>query len=68
MDIVDSNALQVGKTFVSLIENQFQTQLKTIRSGNDLEFTSGEATNLIQEKSIKHQRLCPYTPQQNDVV
>ena len=63
-----SNALHTIKAFISLIENQFQTRLKTIRSDNGLEFSSTEATCFFQEKGIIHQKSCPYTPQQNGVV
>ena len=63
-----SNALCTIKAFISLIENQFHTKLKTIRSDNGLEFSSTEATCFFQEKGIVHQKSCPYTPQQNGVV
>ncbi|XP_019260138.1 PREDICTED: uncharacterized protein LOC109238158 [Nicotiana attenuata] len=63
-----SNAIDVLKNFMSLIENQFAINIKSIRSDNGLEFTSGEATKLFQSKGIIHQRTCPYTPQQNGVV
>ena len=63
-----SNDLQTIKAFVSLVEKQFQTKLKTIRSDNGLEFTSSEVVHLFQTKGIIHQKTCPYTPQQNGVV
>uniref|UniRef100_A0A0V0IVR9 Putative ovule protein n=1 Tax=Solanum chacoense TaxID=4108 RepID=A0A0V0IVR9_SOLCH len=63
-----SNALQTVKAFITLIETQFQTKLKAIRSDNGLEFTNAEATCFFQEKGIIHQKSCPYTPQQNGVV
>lgn len=47
-----SNALQVVKAFVCFIINQFQTKLKTIRSDNGLEFTSGEATSFFKKKEL----------------
>ena len=63
-----SNALQTIKAVVSLIETQFQTKLKAIRSDNGLEFTSSEAVHFFRTKGIIHQKTCPYTPQQNGVV
>uniref|UniRef100_M1D8Y3 Retroelement pol polyprotein n=1 Tax=Solanum tuberosum TaxID=4113 RepID=M1D8Y3_SOLTU len=63
-----SNALHTIKAFTTLIENQFHTKLKTIRSDNGLEFSSTEAICFFQEKGIIHQKSCPYTPQQNGVV
>ncbi|XP_019260646.1 PREDICTED: uncharacterized protein LOC109238613 [Nicotiana attenuata] len=56
------------KAFVTMIENQFNTSIKTIRSDNGLEFTSPEALSFYQSKGIIHQKTCPYTPQQNGVV
>ncbi|XP_015165125.1 uncharacterized protein [Solanum tuberosum] len=63
-----SNTLQTIKAFTSLIENQFSTTIKTIRTDNGLEFVNKETTIFLQAKGIIHQRTCPYTPQQNGVV
>lgn len=63
-----SNTLQVLKSFVSLVENQFSTTIKTIRTDNGLEFVNAETHNCLQSKGIIHQTTCPYTPQQNGVV
>ncbi|XP_075095496.1 uncharacterized protein LOC142173749 [Nicotiana tabacum] len=63
-----SNALQAIKAFISLVENQFKTNIKSIRSDNGLEFNNLEATVFFQSKGIVHQRTCPYTPQQNEVA
>lgn len=63
-----ANTLQILMAFVCMVENQFQTSIKTIRSDNGLEFTSNEAKTFYQSKGIIHQRSCPYTPQQNGVV
>lgn len=63
-----SNALQVLRSFINMLENQFNTTVKNIRSDNGLEFTSSEATQFFLDKGIIHQKSCPYTPQQNSVV
>ena len=63
-----SNALHVVKSFVLMVENQFQTSIKKIRSDNGLEFSSTEANLFFQSKGILHQKTCPHTPQQNGVV
>lgn len=63
-----SNAFHVLKAFILMVENQFSTTVKTIRSDNGLEFTSNETTLFFQSKGIIHQKSCPYTPQQNGVV
>lgn len=58
-----SNALQVLKNFINMVENQFQTTIKTTRSDNGLEFNSIEMKSFQQAKGIIHQKSCPYTPQ-----
>ncbi|XP_019225588.1 PREDICTED: uncharacterized protein LOC109207161 [Nicotiana attenuata] len=63
-----SNTFHAIKGFLSLIENQFDTSVKIIRSDNDLEFVNNENMTFFQEKGIIHQKTCPYTPQQNGVV
>ncbi|XP_047270485.1 uncharacterized protein LOC124899595 [Capsicum annuum] len=45
-----NNALQVIKAFLSMIENQFETTLKIIRSDNGLEFINNEAASYFQSK------------------
>ena len=51
-----------------MIENQFQTTVKCIRSDNGLEFNNNETLKFFQAKGITHQRSCLYTPQQNSIV
>ena len=63
-----SNALQTLKTFITMIENQFETTVKKVRTYNGLEFINIEATIFFKTKGIVHQKTCPYTPQQNGVV
>lgn len=63
-----SNTLQVLKSFINMVENQFKTTIKTIRSDNGLEITSKETTQFFITNGIIHQKSCPYTPQQNNVV
>lgn len=63
-----SNALHTFKAFSAMIENQFNTTIKSIRTNNGLEFTNSEATLFIQSEDIVHQKICLYTPQQNGAV
>jgi len=51
-----------------MVENQFKTTIKTIKSDSGLEFTNNESAMFFQSKEILHQKSCPYTPQQNGVV
>ncbi|KAL3355455.1 hypothetical protein AABB24_019499 [Solanum stoloniferum] len=63
-----TNTLQSIKNFTALVENQFNTTIKSSRTDNGLEFVNKETTVFLQEKGIIHQKTCPYTPQQNGVV
>ena len=53
------------QNFINLIENQFETKIKCIRSDNGLEFFLKE---FFSSKGIIHQNSCVYTPQQNGRV
>ena len=63
-----SNTLQTIKTFVSLVENQFQTNVKTTRTDNGSESLNTETIVYVQDTGIIYQKTGPYTPQQNGVV
>jgi len=47
------------KSFVYMVENQFEKKVKSIRNDNGLEFLLQE---FYAEKGILHQRSCVYTP------
>lgn len=51
-----------------MVENQYKTNVQTIRSDNGLEFVNQESILYFQSKGILHQKSCPYTPQQNGVM
>ena len=50
------------QNFIKLVENQFDTDVKCIRSDNSPEFF---LNNFFASKGILHQRSCVETPQQN---
>ena len=54
-----SNDLQVLKNFITMVENQFNTTVKVIRTDNGLEFTSNETHQFLLSKWIIHQKTCP---------
>ena len=56
--------------FKALVENQFSTTIKTLRSdgGGGGEYTSKDFTSYTAFHGITHQISCPYTPQQNGLV
>lgn len=56
------------KTFIKEAQNQFDTNVKIIRTDNGTEFINSKLQNLLKELGIRHQLSCPYTSQQNSVV
>ena len=54
--------------FYKLIQTQFQTQIKVLRSDNGREFVNREMSNFFKDKGLVHQTSCPYTPEQNGVA
>ena len=54
-----SNALQVLKNFIAMVENQFSTTVKGIRRDNGLKFTNNETHQFLLSKGIIHQKTCP---------
>lgn len=54
------------RSFVKMVERQFQKNIKIVRSDNGTEFTS--LTSEFSEQGIRHQTSCVGTPQQNGRV
>lgn len=54
--------------FVAYVKTQFHTDIKCIRTDNAKEFCEGSFQQFCQAHGILHQRICPYTPQQNGIV
>ena len=52
-------------SFISYVENHFQTKIKSIRTGNGVEFVMKE---FFASKGILHQASCIETPEQNGIV
>jgi len=53
------------ENFVTFVQTQFETTVKTIRSDNGFEFFM---TNFFANKGIVYQTSCVNTPQQNNIV
>ncbi|KAL0345252.1 UNVERIFIED_CONTAM: Retrovirus-related Pol polyprotein from transposon RE2 [Sesamum radiatum] len=51
-----------------MINTQFESKVRRIRSDNGTEFTNSSCQALFHSLGILHQRSCPHTPQQNGVV
>ena len=56
------------KVFLALIETQFSTKIKILRSDSGGEYMSNEFQFFLQSHGIISQCSCPFTPQQNGVV
>lgn len=64
-----SNAFDLLKAFIAMVETQFHTKVQAVRSDNALELGSTTSGSIFfSEKGIQHQISCPHTPQQNGVV
>lgn len=55
----------VSLSLLCLVETQFETKIKVLRSDNGAEFNMVEFFNA---KRIIHQQSCVETPQQNGIV
>ena len=54
--------------WLSLVENQSEKRLKTLRTDNGLEFCNRQFNEFCEAKGIQRHRTCAYTPQQNGVA
>jgi transposase InsO family protein len=55
------------QNFANLIEIQYNTKIKILRTDNEMEFINQSFSNFTKSKGIIHQISCVYTPQQNGV-
>jgi hypothetical protein len=60
-----SETSQRLKSFISMVERQFERKVKVVRSDNGPEFSLQQ---FYDERGILHQKSCVYTPQQNGRV
>jgi len=63
-----SNAFSLLESFILFVANQFDAQVKIIRSDNGQEFGDNHAIAFYTSKGIIHQTSCVDTPQQNGIV
>ncbi|RVW22080.1 Retrovirus-related Pol polyprotein from transposon TNT 1-94 [Vitis vinifera] len=57
-----AEVFSVFKRFLALIETQFSTSIKVLRSDSGGEYMSNEFHDFLQSKGIISQRSCPSTP------
>jgi hypothetical protein len=63
-----SETQNVLKKFLRRAQNEFDVNVKKIRSGNGTEFKNSQVEDFLHEEGIKHEFLAPYIPQQNRVA
>ncbi|KAJ0169236.1 hypothetical protein K1T71_015266 [Dendrolimus kikuchii] len=63
-----SECLNKFKEFKSLVENQLNCKIKTLRTDNGTEYTNKNFKDFLKLSGIKHQTSTPYTPQQNGLA
>ena len=63
-----SDSFETIKNFCVYARNQFDRNVRIIRSDNALEFKDKDCVSLFTEKGIIHQTSCVDRPQQNGVV
>ena len=63
-----SEALDCFKRYSTLVENQLNTKIKSLRTDRGCEYLSDLFKASCDEKGIAKQLTIPYTPQQNGVV
>jgi hypothetical protein len=63
-----SDVFSVFQMFHKMIQTQFNTSIKIVRSDNGGEYMSGDLRTYFREHGIIHQTTCVDTPQQNGVA
>ena len=51
-----------------MVENESDKNIKTLRTDNGGEFIKKEFESFLSKHGIWHQKVVPYTPQQNGLV
>jgi transposase InsO family protein len=62
-----SETQEVLKKFLKTAQNEFDANVKKIRSDNGSEFKNTQVEDYLDQEGIKHEFSAPYTPQQNGV-
>ena len=57
-----SEVFTVFKHFKNLVENQYSTKIKVLRSDNGGEYINSQFQDFCSEHGILHQTSCPHTP------
>jgi hypothetical protein len=63
-----SEVLKCFQDFCSFIGNQYDAQVKVLRTDNGTEYVNNEFGNFLSAHGMLHQTPCPDTPPQNGVA
>jgi hypothetical protein len=63
-----SNVSETFKSFAILAQNQFDFDIKKVRSDNGSEFKNARIDEYCDDKGIKHEFSSKYTPEQNRII
>lgn len=63
-----SDVAYIFKSLHVMIQTQFSTIIKVLRSDNGGEYVNEVFQGYFQEHGLIHETTCPYTPQQNGVA
>jgi transposase InsO family protein len=63
-----SKVYEIFKKFAKRAQNEFDLNIKRVRSDNGTEFKNTNIEQYLDEEGIGHELSVPYTPQQNGIV
>ena len=61
-------AQKAFQNFRAMVERQTGCRLKVLRSDNGREYINASFKTILERDGIRHQKTCPYTPEQNGVA
>ena len=61
----NADIYDIFKKFMTRAENEFELEMKKVRSDNESEFRNTRVEEWCDEKRIKHEFSTKYTPEQN---
>ena len=63
-----SEVFETFKSFKAMVENNFNKNIKSIRSNGGEEYVKTDFQNFCESEGIRMEHSVPYTPQQNGVA